>query len=221
MAGLEPVINAFAVEGVHAPGGVAYEHPVGPGNTTNCSAHRQHRRPCRAEFAVEFPVLALLVGVVIGELTEVDLGRVLVGREGAYADIHVAVAEWENPAVPAEKFVLGAAKFEVAGDPGVVAAAGGDVRAGGDTVGRAAVPFAAKHSSKLAPHTVGDDQPVAVNSRGVLLCIREHNSGDSTTLVAIDIGGAQAFDGRHAGFEGDFADGVIKLEPRRGRAVVR
>jgi len=146
---------------------------------------------------------------------------VLVSREGAYADIHVAVAQREDPAVAAEKFVLGAAKFEVAGDPGVVAAAGGDVRAGGDTVGRAAVPFTAEHSSKLTAHTVGDDQPIAVNPRAVLLCIREHNSNDATTLVAIDIGGTQAFNGGHAGFEGDLADGVVELKPRRGRAVVR
>ncbi|NDA60057.1 MAG: hypothetical protein EBY56_09145 [Actinobacteria bacterium] len=158
---------------------------------------------------------------MIGELTEVDVSRVLVGREGAYADVHVAVAEREDPAVPAEEFVLGAAKFEVAGDPGIVAATGGDVGAGGDTVGRAAVPFAAEHSPELAAHTVGDDQPVAVNTPGVLLCVGENNSNDATVLVAIDITGPQALDGCDAGFQGDLADGVVKLEPRRSASVVR
>ena len=77
------------------------------------------------------------------------------------------------------------------------------------------MPFATEHSPELAAHTVGDDQPVAVDSRGVLLRVGEHDSDDATARITFHVGCAHSLNGCHAGFQGDLADGLGCCGPGR------
>ena len=149
-AALQPVVDALAVERVHAGRGVADQRPVRPGHVGHRPAHRQQRRGRRPELAGELEVLAPLVGVVLHQRLDGDVRGSLRGGQAADADVHLAGAEREDPAVAGQDLAVLATQLEVRADPGVVGHLRGDVGAAGDarrrcrgaTPGRAPCPAA-------------------------------------------------------------------------------
>ena len=117
---------------------------------------------------------ALLVGVRLHQAADLEVGRALGGGEGADAEVHLAGAEREDPAVAGQHLALLAPELEVGADPGVVGHRGGDVGAPGDAVHRVAVPLAAEHLAQRRAHAVGDDEPAAVDLEG-LVAAGEHD----------------------------------------------
>ena len=99
MPGLQAVVDALAIEGIDAARCIADEHPIGAGDTGHGAAHGQQRRPGRAHVVVQLPILALAIGVVGQQTAQVDVGRSTTGGKCAHADIHLAVAEGEDPSV--------------------------------------------------------------------------------------------------------------------------
>ena len=64
-AAFESVVDALAVEWVHAGCGVADDGPVGARDSRDRAAHRQQRRRHRAQLPAEVPFAAALVGVEV------------------------------------------------------------------------------------------------------------------------------------------------------------
>ena len=81
--------------------------------------------------------------------------------QGADADVHLAVAEREDPAVARQHLVLLVAQLEVGADPRVVGHRRVGVAAPGDAVDGLAVPLPAQQLAERRPHAVGHDEPVA------------------------------------------------------------
>ena len=168
---------------------------------------------------MQFPVLALRVGVVTEQGPQVDVGGPLRGREGADADVHLTVAEREDPAVSREDAVIGSTQLQVRRDPLVIAAARLDVAAGGHAVRRVAMPLAAEHAAELRACAVSDDQAAA----GDLAYAVTRLDGDRRDAVAVarDIDRTRTLDGLRSRVEGDLTDRVIEFQARGGTAVVR
>ena len=62
---------------------------------------------------MKLPVVSLGVGVVVEQRAEVDVGRSLRGGQRAHADIHLTIAEGEDPAVPGKDAIVLTAELEV------------------------------------------------------------------------------------------------------------
>ena len=163
MARLQPVVDALAVEWIDATCRVADEHPVGTADATHGAAHGQEGRPRRSHVVLEFPVLALRSGGVVQERAQVDVRRSLRGCEGSDSDVHLPVAQREDPAVARQDPIIVVAQLEMGRDPLVVAAARLDVAAGSHAVRRVAVPFASEGAAQLRARPVGNDEPAALD----------------------------------------------------------
>ena len=114
---------------------------------------------------------ALLVGVRRHQAADLEVGRALGGGEGADAEVHLAGAEREDPAVAGQHLALLAAELEVGADPGVVGHRRGDVGAPGHAVHRVAVPLAARApcpaaSGRRRPRSAAGSRPRASRRRG-------------------------------------------------------
>ena len=218
MAGFEAVVDALAIEWVDAAGGVADEHPVRAGNPAHGTAHGQERRPRCPDVAFELPLLALVIGVVLHKAAQVHLGGMTAGGERAHADVHLAVAEREDPAVAGEEFAVLPAQFEVGGDPWVVASVALDVAAGGHAVDGAAVPHTSEFSSQLGFRAIGHDEALAADLALLSLARRKGDRGDLRG-VERDGDGAVALDRGRARIDRDLPDGCIEFEPGRCPAM--
>ena len=139
----------------------------GPGHAGHRAAHGQQGRPRGAHVADQPPVVAALAGVHVEQPAQRDVGRPAGRRQRADADVHLAVAEREHPAVAGQDLAVGAAQLQVRADPRVVRAVGLDVAADRHAVRGAAVPLATEHPAELGARAVRDDQPVAGHGEGL------------------------------------------------------
>ena len=109
------------LSGLTQRGRVADQRPVGAGDVGDRAAHRQQRRGGHPQVAGELELLAALrrrSSCISGLIAM--FGGSLRGRQGADADVHLAGAEREDPAVAGEDLAVLAAQLEVGADPRVV-----------------------------------------------------------------------------------------------------
>ena len=158
-AGLQPVVDALAVERVHAGGGVADQRPVRPGDVRHRAAHREQRGGRAPALGRVTPKSARRSSAycAISGLIATSAGRLLVARVPTPM-FTSPVAEREDPAVAGEDRAVGVAQLEVRADPRVVGHRGVDVAAPGDAVHRVLVPLPAQQLAERGPDAVGDDQ---------------------------------------------------------------
>ena len=92
------------------------------------------------------------------------LGRAPRGGQRADADVDLAVAEREHPAVPGEQLARRSPRSSRCEEiHSSSLRPGADVAAGGHAVRGVAVPFAAEHPAERGACAVGDDQPAAAH----------------------------------------------------------
>ena len=161
------------LSGLTQPAASPISAQLAPATLLTRAAHRQQRRGRHPQVAGELELVATLVGVGLHQRLDGDVGRPLRGGQRADADVHLAGAEREDPAVAAEELAVLAAQLEVGADPRVVGHLGVDVGPAGDAVHRVAVPLAAQQLAQRRAHAVGHDEPRQSISK-VLLAPAEH-----------------------------------------------
>ena len=146
----------------------------------------------RAQVAGELELLAALVGVEAHQRLDRDVGRPLGGGQGADADVHLAGAEREDPAVAGQDLAVLAAQLEVRADPRVVGHPGGDVGAAGDAVDGVAVPLAAEHLAQRRADAVGDHEPAAGDLEASAVAAPLEDDGRDPVALAAYVDRARA-----------------------------
>ena len=95
-----------------------------------------------------------------------EVGGALAGGERPDADVHLAGAQREDPAVAGEHLPRLVAELEVGADPRVVAHPARDVRPAGDAVDGVAVPLPAQHLAQRRADAVGHHEVPAPDLEG-------------------------------------------------------
>ena len=164
---------------------------LGPATLRHRAAHRQQRRRGHPELAGELELVAAQLGVVRHQRLDAEVGGALAGGEGADADVHLAGAQREDPAVAGQHLPRLVAQLEVAADPRVVAHARSRRRTGrrrrrrcrGATRGPSTLPSGERTPSA----TTRWRQPISTRPVVGL----EHHAGDPVALAAyVDRAGA-------------------------------
>ena len=201
-------------------GGVADQRPVGAGHAGHGAAHRQQRagRAPAARRRARTPSRRC-VGVRLHQRRDRDVGRALRGGERADAEVHLAVAEREDPAVAGQHLAVLAAQLEVGADPRVVGHRRGRRRSA------PATPYTVSRChSRPSSLPSGERTPSATTSRrqstsSVSSPRVEHDGGDPVALAAyVDRPGA--VDRAGAGLDRGGAQVVVELGAGDRRAPV-
>ena len=131
------------------------------------------------------PHLPLLIGVDIDQATQIDIGRSLRGSKSSDADVHLTVAQWEDPAVSRQDFVRLAAQFQMTRDPRIISAIRVDIPASGYSVGGFAMPLAPEHTTQLRSHTIGHHELTTPHFMGASLRTRTAAEDDASNSVTL------------------------------------
>ena len=148
-----------------------------------------------------------------------EIGGALAGGERPDADVHLAGAQREDPAVAGQHLPRLVAQLEVGADPRVVAHPARDVRPAGDAVDGVAVPLPPEHLAQRRADAVRDHEVSAPDLERPVVGL-EHHPGDPVALAAyVDRPGA--VDRGRTGLDGGGAQVVVELGARHGGAPRR
>ena len=210
---LERVVDALAVERIHARGGVADGSPVSARDPRDGPAHRQQRRGDGPWLTIQFPLVADTARVVLQEFLDRHVRGPGRGGEGADPQIDVAVAEREHPSVPGLDDAVLIAEFEIGTDPLVIVPAGPDIRPCRHRVDRVAMPGPTQQATHRGPDAIGHHEGPARDAT-----VTGPDGGHLAVVAPFHVRHAHTVQNDGTRLDSRLTQAIVEYGPAHGRA---